>query len=134
DPHTIVIDGQPNVVPMPAPPWESSKPSYKVAAAVTYTCKDHSGEKGSITIKTAALLLALFVGVFAPSLKAQVKCGDLIGGELQPISEITRDDSKKQVRGTLVTTGEKQLIAFVKGTRATGEITPQNINCVEQWV
>ena len=79
-------------------------------------------------------MLALFVGVFAPSLKAQVKCGDLIGGELQPISEITRDDSKKQVRGTLVTTGEKQLIAFVKGTRATGEITPQNINCVEQWV
>ena len=33
DPHTIVIDGQPAVKPMPAQPWEPSSPSYKVTAA-----------------------------------------------------------------------------------------------------
>src|ERR1019366_6022336 len=83
DPHTIVIDGQANVQPMPAPPWGSSEPAYQVSAAVTYRGKDHENETGAITIKTAVLLLALMAGFFAPSLKAQVTCAQLIGGELK---------------------------------------------------
>ncbi|MGH9422141.1 MAG: hypothetical protein ACRD3J_19345, partial [Thermoanaerobaculia bacterium] len=138
DLHTIVIDGETGLQPMPAPSWGSSKPAFKVTKAVTYSCKEtgHGDEKGSITIKTAVLLLALLTGVFAPSLKAQVQCGDLIGGELQTIPKIDRDDVNSEVRGTLVTTGEKQLIAFQKvGTsRVTGAITPDKITCAEQWV
>jgi FtsP/CotA-like multicopper oxidase with cupredoxin domain len=134
DAHTIVIDGQTGLAPMPAPSWGSSTPAFKVTTAVTYSCKDHAGESGSITIKTAVLLLALLTGIFAPSLKAQVQCGDLIGGELKTIPVIDRDDVAKEVRGTLVTTGEKQVIAFLKGTRVSGAITTANINCAEQWV
>ena len=134
DPHTIVIDGQPTVPAMHAEPWESASPSYKVTAAVTYSCTDHPGETGSITIKTAVLLLALLIGFIAPSMKAQVKCADLIGGELETIPKIERDDAKNQLRGTLVTSGEKQLVAFVKGARVAGAITEQNINCVQQWL
>src|SRR5687768_17375065 len=66
DPYTITIDGQPNVQPMSAQPWCSSKPAYKVAALVApeltkdvpYTCKnekDNSTVSGKITIKTALL-------------------------------------------------------------------------------
>jgi FtsP/CotA-like multicopper oxidase with cupredoxin domain len=134
DQHTIVIDSQPNAAPMPALPWESSKPAYKVTGAVTYRCKDH-GEMGSITIKTAVLLMVFLAGIFAPSLQAQVKCADLIGGELRPIPQIDRDPIKNQVRGTLVTSGEKQLMAFVKNrVAAPGLIKETDINCVEQWM
>lgn len=141
DTHTIVIDGQPDAKPMIAKPWESAKPSYKVAAAVTYSCKDHPGEKGSITIKTAVLLLALLTGVFAPSLHAQeqkqVQCSDLIGGELETIPNIDRDEDRSLVRGTLVTAGEKQLVAFPIGNsaaRITGTIAAKDITCEEQWL
>ncbi len=136
DPHTIVIDGQPNVQPMPAPAWGSSKPAYQVSAAVTYRCKDHENETGSITIKTAVLLLALMAGFFAPSLKAQVTCAQLIGGELKSPAEIgVHDEAKQTTHGTLVTSGEKQLIAFPKGTRVTtGPITESNITCNAQWM
>jgi len=136
DPHTIVIDGQPKVLPMPVPPWGSSKPAYQVSAAVTYRCKDHDNETGSITIKTAVLLLALMTGFFAPSLKAQVTCGQLIGGELKSPAEIgVHDATKRTTSGTLVTSGEKQLIGVPKGNRVTtGPITEANITCNAQWM
>jgi FtsP/CotA-like multicopper oxidase with cupredoxin domain len=131
-PHTIVIDEKPEQ-PIPAPVWDSSS-SYKVDEAVTYRCQDHPNETGAIIIKTAMLLLALLTGLFAPSLTAQVKCGDLIGGELRDITQVDRDPVKSQVRGILVTSGEKQLIAFVNGDRVTGEIKASDIKCVEQWM
>jgi FtsP/CotA-like multicopper oxidase with cupredoxin domain len=127
--HTIVIDDQPKVKPMTADSYESTKPAYKVTAAVTYTCDDDPNQRGSITIKTAVLLLAILTGIFAPSLQAQLTCADLIGGELKNPPEISATS-----RGTLVTTGEKQLIAFLKGARVSGAIAPTNLNCVEQWV
>jgi FtsP/CotA-like multicopper oxidase with cupredoxin domain len=137
--HTIVIDNQPGAAPMPAEPWDSSKPAYKVATAVTYKCiEPEHGETGSITIGVVVLMMMLLAGLAAPSLKAQgtpAKCGDLIGGEIQDIPKIDRDDVKSQVRGTLVTVGEKTLIAFVKGARVTDKmLTDANINCVAQWL
>jgi FtsP/CotA-like multicopper oxidase with cupredoxin domain len=155
DPHTIVVDNKPTpAVPDPihAKPWDSSKPAYQAATAVTYTCtndKDKTTLKGSITIRTAVLLLALLAGVFGPSLKAQVKCADLFGGELVNPPELTaRDTVKNQVHGTLVTTGEKQLVAFLKtppgrvtpanrpqsGLVPAGQLQPSDVTCAEQWM
>ncbi len=138
--HTIVVDGQSPQVPMPAPAWQSSKPALKVpgaAATVTYRCSEpgHGNEAGSIIVK-ALLLMALLGGFFAPAMKAQVTCAQLIGGELKSPAEIgVRDEAKQTVHGTLVTSGEKQLIAFPTGTRVTtGPITTANITCNTQWV
>jgi FtsP/CotA-like multicopper oxidase with cupredoxin domain len=144
--HTIVVDAQNPQVPMPAPPWESSKPAYKVPnlpspppvppeIRITYRCIEpgHGNEVGRIVV-TALLLMAVLGGFFAPSLTAQVTCSQLIGGELKSPAEVgVRDEAKQTVRGTLVTTGEKQLIAFPNATRVTGPITVANITCKEQW-
>ncbi len=159
DSQTITIDGLPDtVVPMVAPPWDSSSPAFKVSLpagtkapySYTYTVKPTdtssvSGVKGTITIQTALamLMVVLLGGVFAPSLHAQ-GCEDLFGvlskdkstrvRELLPIPEIPRDKDKNQVVGTLLTTGENQYMAFNKGTFQSGEITTANITCAKQWV
>ncbi|HKS21236.1 MAG TPA: multicopper oxidase domain-containing protein [Thermoanaerobaculia bacterium] len=127
DPHTIVIDNQSAVPPLPAPSWKSTS-AYKVTAAVTYHCQDHPSEKGSITFKTVMLLMALLAGFAAAPAKAQVTCGDQIGGKLEDPAEVSSH------RGTLVSAGEKQLIAFLKGDRATGAIQASNLRCEAQWV
>ncbi|HWW62893.1 MAG TPA: multicopper oxidase domain-containing protein, partial [Thermoanaerobaculia bacterium] len=132
---TIVIL-PPNTVPMPAEPWDTSS-AFVVSGVVRYACLDHPKETGRIAIKLVALLIAFFAAAFfASSLHAQTPptCANLIGGELMPIPTIDRDDIKNQVRGTLVTSGEKQLIAFIKPPRVTGEIRKENLTCVPQWV
>jgi FtsP/CotA-like multicopper oxidase with cupredoxin domain/plastocyanin len=145
--HTIVIDGQDPLVPMPAPSWKSSKPAFQVPdapATVVYRCSEagHGSEIGRIVV-TALFLMALLAGFFAPALKAQVMPCDtvigrqrIIGGELESPAEVgVRDGVKPIVRGTLVTSGEKQLVAFPKPNRVTtGPITFNDITCAAQWM
>jgi len=134
DNHTIVIGG----VELPAPSWGSSSSYKPPSLPQTYTCKDHSNEGGRIILKTAVLLIALVLaGTFAPRARAQVKCSDLVGGELLEVPKIDQRDARNPiVRGTLVTSGEKELIGFVAdpNNRATGEIKPTDLKCAEQWV
>jgi FtsP/CotA-like multicopper oxidase with cupredoxin domain len=146
--QTITIDGaDPNVTkPMVAPSWGSSSPAYKVTQAagstVAYTVKptndpNVAGVKGTIKVVTALALL-LLASICAPSLHAQMKaqqdCSVLLGGELQDPPQIDRDSGAHQLRGTLSTVGEKELIAFNKGTWVSGALTKDNITCVPQWV
>jgi FtsP/CotA-like multicopper oxidase with cupredoxin domain/plastocyanin len=143
DTHTIVIE--PYKILMGDPPTEtnteltrleaqgwSSSDAYKTTKPasnpqkVAYKC---DGATGEITFKTAVLLMVLLAGLFATSLRAQaVKCSDLIGGELTNPQEIAAG-----ARGTLATTGEKQLIAFVKN-RVEGKVKETDITCTQQWV
>jgi FtsP/CotA-like multicopper oxidase with cupredoxin domain len=158
--QTITIDGQPNAAPMVAPPWDSSSPAYKVSLpantqppfSYTYTCKPTDtpsapGVKGTLRIQSAlaVLLVVVLAGIFAPPLMAQQGCADLFGvpssidpqkrvTELNRIPEITRDKTKNQVVGTLLTTGENQYIAFNKGGFKSGDITTADITCAKQWV
>src|SRR6185436_15166688 len=104
DSQTVTIDGQPQAQPMVTPSWGSSS-SYQATKpqgqdAITYTCKptnnpNDPGVQGTIKfIQTAVLLLALLMGAFAPSLKAQQPdCGVLLGGELKDIPQIDRDSA-----------------------------------------
>jgi FtsP/CotA-like multicopper oxidase with cupredoxin domain len=157
DTHTIVIEpykiltGNPatekntELTKLEVQGWSSSKnyqttqpapknppPVPPVPPKVTYKCENPttgSIATGFIVFKTAVLVMALLAGLFATSLKAQaVKCSDLLGGELKNPPEIAG-----QARETLVTTGEKQLIAFVKN-RVEGQIKETDITCAQQWL
>src|ERR1043165_313783 len=136
DPHQLAVEGSP--ITNPIAPWSSSSsslfpPPAGTETGVTYTCLNHQGERGTITF--TALLVALLLSFVGTAARAQtIPCADILNKELVPIPEIRRGDDGV-LRGTLVTIGQKQLIASVKGkNRVAGPLGPENVDCAPQWV
>ena len=145
--HQIAISGV--TFTEPIKPFQSSKPAYVCSGAsgstIPYNCviPGHT-EKG--TIKLAALLLcALLIGFFTPAAKAQstsgtIDCGPIVGKPLQAVPEINTR-SGTTLKGTLVTAGANERIAFVVGGHQSGSLLKPDgtvdttkISCSPQWV
>ena len=131
-------------------PFTSSSPAYICPAAgpIPYKCviPGHT-ESGTINI-VAMLLCAFLIGMFAPAMFAQtatpptgtLDCLPIVGQPLQDVPEIAKTGGGDILKGTLVTAGAYERIAFVKGGRQAGsllkdgKVDPTKLQCIAQWV